>query len=153
MKIAKMQYFRLFCKNILKPCVKFSRVWTKNTISQGKFEKILKFFDENQQKNWIFTYFREILLLKIEPSEITSFFYNNFSGSVEAGLNPLTTLRRKLSRRKERFNQVNILHFDNSQEEQFLPDFAGGGITGAMGRGTFNIEEKNLAFLKNFKNQ
>ena len=46
-KIAKMQYFGLFCKNISKPCVKFSRVKTKNTIGWGNFEKILKIFDEN----------------------------------------------------------------------------------------------------------
>ena len=31
-KFAKMLYFRLFCKKISKSCVKFSRVWTKNTI-------------------------------------------------------------------------------------------------------------------------
>ena len=42
-----MQYFRLFCKEISKPCLKFSRVWTRNTISWGKFEKNLKFLDEN----------------------------------------------------------------------------------------------------------
>ena len=41
-KIAKMQYFLLFCKKISKPCVKFSRVWTKNTIGWGNFETILK---------------------------------------------------------------------------------------------------------------
>ena len=28
-------------------CIKFSRVWTKNTICWGNFEKILKLFDEN----------------------------------------------------------------------------------------------------------
>ena len=29
-KLQKRLYFRLFCKNISKPCVEFSRVWTKN---------------------------------------------------------------------------------------------------------------------------
>ena len=43
----KLLYFRLFCKEITKPCVKFSRVWTKNTICWVNFEKILKLFDEN----------------------------------------------------------------------------------------------------------
>ena len=43
----KLLYFRLFCKEITKPCVKFSRGWTKNTICWGNFEKILKLFDEN----------------------------------------------------------------------------------------------------------
>ena len=43
----KLLYFRLFCKEITKPCVEFSRVWTKNTIGWGNFEKILKIFDEN----------------------------------------------------------------------------------------------------------
>ena len=46
-KICKIQYFRLFWRIILKLCVKFSRVWTKNTIRGGNFEKILKIFDEN----------------------------------------------------------------------------------------------------------
>ena len=42
-----MLYFRLFFKGISKPCVKFSRVWTKNTIAWGDFEKILKNLNEN----------------------------------------------------------------------------------------------------------
>ena len=42
-----MQYFGLFCKKISKPCVKFSSVWTKNTIGWENFENILKIFDEN----------------------------------------------------------------------------------------------------------
>ena len=43
----KLLYFRLFCKEITKPCVKFSRVGTKNTICWGNFEKILNLFDDN----------------------------------------------------------------------------------------------------------
>ena len=77
-KLQKMKHFRLFCKKISKPCVKFSRVWTKNTIRWGNFEKILKIFDENSIEKLNFYLFWEYLLLKIKPSEITSFFYNNF---------------------------------------------------------------------------
>ena len=43
----------------------------------GNFEKILKFFDKNSLEKLNFYLFLEKLLLKIEPSEITSFFYNN----------------------------------------------------------------------------
>ena len=83
----KLLYFRLFCKEITKPCVTFSCVWTKNTIAWGNFEKVWKFWWTFNRKNWIFIYFWENLLLKIETSGITSFFYNNFSGS-GGGLNP-----------------------------------------------------------------
>ena len=37
----KMLYCRLFCKKISKPRVKFSRVWTKNTIVWGNFESVI----------------------------------------------------------------------------------------------------------------
>ena len=52
----------------------------------GNFEKILKFFDENsiEKLNFLFFIFFENLLLKIELSEITPFFYDNFF-SVSAG--------------------------------------------------------------------
>ena len=45
----------------------------------GNFEKTLKFFNKNLLEKLNFYLFLEKLLLKIEPSEITSFFYNNFS--------------------------------------------------------------------------
>ena len=54
---------------------------------------MLKIFDENSIEKLDFNLFLGKLLLKIEPSEITSFFYNNFSGSgwgVEPA-NPLLT--------------------------------------------------------------
>ena len=53
----------------------------------GNFEKILKFFDENslEKLNFLFLFFFENLLLKIELSEITPFFYNNFFGFVGGG--------------------------------------------------------------------
>ena len=86
-KIAKMLYFRLFCKKISKPCVTFSRVWTKNTIVWGNFEKILKIFDGNSIEKLNFYLFLGKLLLKIETSEITSFFYSNFF-RLGGGANP-----------------------------------------------------------------
>ena len=48
----------------------------------GNLEKFLKVFDENSLEKFIFLifYFLENLLLKIEPWEITPFFYNNFFG-------------------------------------------------------------------------
>ena len=52
-----MFYFRLFCKKISKPCVKFSRVWTINTIVWGEFEKILKTFDDNSMEKLNFYLF------------------------------------------------------------------------------------------------
>ena len=59
----------------------------------GNFEKILKFFDENSIENLNFFifyfYFFENLLLKIEPSEITPFFYNKFFGFGGGGNFPL----------------------------------------------------------------
>ena len=70
--------FAYFATKISKPFAKFSRVWTKNTIVWGNFEKILEIFDKNSMENCIFIYFWENFLLKIETSEITSFFYNNF---------------------------------------------------------------------------
>ena len=42
---------------------------------------MFKIFDENSMERLHFIYVWEILLLNIETSEITSFFYNNFSGS------------------------------------------------------------------------
>ena len=43
----------------------------------GNFEKSFKVFDKNSLGKLNFYRFLEKLLLKIEPSEITSFFYNN----------------------------------------------------------------------------
>ena len=54
----------------------------------GNFEKILKFFDKNSLEKlnflffiflFLFFIFFENLLLKIELSEITPFFYNNLT--------------------------------------------------------------------------
>ena len=80
-----MRYLNIFFKKFNKPCINFSRVWTKYKLLEI-FEKFLKFFDENSIEKLSFflffiIYFLENLLLKIEPSEITPFFYNNFSVS------------------------------------------------------------------------
>ena len=77
-----MHDLSLFSKEFTKLCVKFLRVWTKNTIGWEILEKILKTFDENSIDKWNFyLFFWEKLLLKIESSEIASFFTTNSSGS------------------------------------------------------------------------
>ena len=55
----------------------------------GNFEKILKNFDENSIENlkFYFIFILEKLLLKIEPFQITPFFYT-FSGF--GGISPLS---------------------------------------------------------------
>ena len=77
-KLLKMHYFCLFYTKVYTPCVNFSRVWTKNTNCWKSFEKSMKILDENSIEILTFKLFLEMLMLKIEPSEITSFFYNNF---------------------------------------------------------------------------
>ena len=52
---------------------------------QGNFEKILQIFDKNSIAKLHFYLFLEKLWLKIEPSEITTFFYNNIFNFVERG--------------------------------------------------------------------
>ena len=65
----------------------------------GNFEKILKIFDENsieKLKFYLFLFlilFFENLLLKIEPSEITPFFYNKFFRFRGGGFPPSPWLR------------------------------------------------------------
>ena len=55
-KLKKRCIFAYYAKNS-KPCVKFSRVWTKNTIVWGKLEKILKISDENSMEKLNFYLF------------------------------------------------------------------------------------------------
>ena len=69
-----MHYFSIFFKKLTN-CVNFSRVGRRTQIV-GNFEKFLKIFDKNSIGKLIFYRFLEKLLLKIEPSEITLFFYN-----------------------------------------------------------------------------
>ena len=71
----------------------FARLHEKHKLL-GNFEKILKFFDENslEKLNFLFLFFIffENLLLKIELSGITLFFYNNFFGFGGGGISPLS---------------------------------------------------------------
>ena len=83
-KMQKIHYFGIFFEKFNKPCINFSRVWTKT------LWKCWKFLMKIQLKNWIFIYFWEKLLLKIELSGITSFFYNNFFRFM-GGWTPLRT--------------------------------------------------------------
>ena len=46
-KIYKAFLFQPIFPNFFKPCVNFSRVWTKNRNCWEAFEKILTIFDEN----------------------------------------------------------------------------------------------------------
>ena len=80
-KLLKIRYFSIFFKRFNKPCVNFLRVWPK-TQSVGKFwENFENFWWKFYRKIEFFIFiFLENLLLKIEPSEITPFFFNNFFG-------------------------------------------------------------------------
>ena len=87
-KIAKRHYFSLFSKKSSKPLVTFLRVRRKNITGREIFEKFLKISDENSIENLNFYLILGMLLLKIEPFVITSFFYNIFSGSGGGGVEP-----------------------------------------------------------------
>ena len=83
-----MHYFSIFSKTFNKPCVNFLRVWTKTQIV-GKFWENFEIFCWKFYRKieffilfyFYFFIFFENLLLKIELSEITPFFYNIFSVS------------------------------------------------------------------------
>ena len=70
----------------------------------GNFEKILKFFDENSIEKlnslffFYFLFFFENLFQKIELSEITPFFYNNFFGFGGGEFPPFPPLATPLRR-------------------------------------------------------
>ena len=69
----------------------------------GNFEKILKFFVENSigKLNFLFLFifiFFGNLLLQIELSEITPFFYNNLFRFRGGGISPLSPWLRPCSR-------------------------------------------------------
>ena len=81
-KFRKIHYFSIVFENFNKPCVNVSRVWTKTT----NCLKTLEIFDENSIEKLNFYLFFGKVVEKIEISEITSFFYNIFSGS--GGVNP-----------------------------------------------------------------
>ena len=86
-----MHYLSIFFKRFNKPCANFSRVWAKNE----KCREILKIFDENSIEKLNFFIFFENLGLKIEPSEITPVFYNNFF-RFRGGDSPLPALATPL---------------------------------------------------------
>ena len=93
-----MLYFRLFCKEISRPCVKFSRVWTKNTTVWGKFQKILKFFDENSMEKLNFYLFLGKFVAKNRNFGNNIIFLQQFFSGSGWGSNPppLTPLRTPL---------------------------------------------------------
>ena len=80
LKIVKIHYFSIFFKSVNKLCVNFLRVWTKNPNCWKFWEKFEIFWWKFYRKIefFYFLFFFENLLLKIELSEITPFFYNNF---------------------------------------------------------------------------
>ena len=74
-KLAKMHYFSPFFKKLLKSLCNFSLVWAKNPNFREICEKSLKIYDQNSIEKLNCKLFLEMLLLKIEPLEITSFIY------------------------------------------------------------------------------
>ena len=70
-KLRQIHYFSIFFKRFNKPYVTF-RAFARKHKFIGNFEKLLKILDKNSIGKLNF-------LLKIEPSEIPSFFYNNYS--------------------------------------------------------------------------
>ena len=61
-KLQKMHYFSIFCKKFNKPCVHFSRVWTKNTNCLEifrNFRKLSKNFPRKFRKIHYFSIFFE----------------------------------------------------------------------------------------------
>ena len=77
-KLQKMHYCSPFSFKFSKPSVNASRLWTKNTNCWEILRKLRNFLIKIHQEKLNFYLFLEKLLLKIEPSEITSFFYNIF---------------------------------------------------------------------------
>ena len=71
-------------KNVSKPGVKFCRVWRKNTI----LGKIFSIFEENAKEKLNFIYFGGNMLLKIDHSEITSFFSTRILSGWVGGFEP-----------------------------------------------------------------
>ena len=69
-----------------------------------------------QQKHLIFIYFQENFLLKLEPSEITSFFYNNFFRFWEGVEPPYPSLRTPLSQS----SPVRLFHYSEAPAEPWV---------------------------------
>ena len=81
----------IFSNEFNKPCVNFWRVWRKNT-NCLEILRILEKSDKNSIEKLNFYRLLERLLLKIEPTEITPFFYNNFFQFRGAGTFPVFSL-------------------------------------------------------------
>ena len=77
-KVQKSIIFARFTQNFIHPASIFSRVWRKTKIV-GKFLRKFENFWWKFNRKIDFKLFLEKMLLKIEPSEITSFFYDIFS--------------------------------------------------------------------------
>ena len=97
-KLVKMHYISILFKKVNKPCVNFLRVWTKNANCWEILRKIWKFWWKYYRKfEFFFIFYLENLLLKIEPSEITPFFYSNFFGFGGGGFPPFLPLATRLT--------------------------------------------------------
>ena len=84
-----MLYFRLFCKEISKPCGQFLRVCTKNTIVWEILRNLWKFLMKIQWKNWIFLYFLGKFVAKNRNLGNNITFLQQFY-PVRGGVKPLT---------------------------------------------------------------
>ena len=78
-----MYYFSIFSKNLTNHGLIFSRLDEKHNLLET-CEEILKIFDEDSTEKlnfyFIFNFIFRTFVTKIDPSEITSFFYNGFFG-------------------------------------------------------------------------
>ena len=79
-KIAKMHYFSIFFKRLTNHALNFCAFGRKTQIVGKFWENFENFWWKFYRKlHFYFIFILENLLVKIEPSEITPFFYNNFS--------------------------------------------------------------------------
>ena len=106
-KLRKMHSFSIFIKKFNKAFVNFFCAFGQKMQIAGKFwENLESFWWKFYRKFnfFIFIFILENLLLKIEPSGITPFFYNNFFG-FEGGFPhlapPLNGLARFLNKKAE----------------------------------------------------
>ena len=95
-KLLKMNYFCLLTIKFYKPWVMFCAFRRKTHIGGIFWENLENF---KWKFNWIidFRLFLEKLMLKIEPSEITTFFHNIFF-NFKCGTFPLFPLATPLAR-------------------------------------------------------
>ena len=89
LEIANTHYFSLFFIKISKLCVKFLRVWTKNTTGWESYEKILEIVDENSIEKLNFYLFMGKLVAKNRAFGnniifLQQFFPGSWGGGVES---------------------------------------------------------------------